>query len=344
MKKTISLALLGALLCTLLTGCSEKLPTLSVYNWGDYIGEGVYEQFEKEFNCKINDEYFEQNEDMYTKITKAKGAYDVVIPSDYMIERMIGEDLLAPIDHANIPNMSLLSDYTLDLDFDPGNKYSVPYMWGNVGIIYNKTMVKEPITSWSSLWDPQYEKQIFMMNSVRDSMAVALFVLGYDINTRDMDEINEAKDKLIAQKDLVLAYTGDEVKDKMISGEAAMAVVYSGDAITVMEQNEDLEYCIPSEGTNLWFDNMCVLKDSQNKELAEQFINFMCRTDIAEMNRDYINYSTPQKEVLEQAGSEVSDNWRMYPQQDVLDNAVIYYDLGEMAVVYDDLWTKVMVN
>lgn len=344
MKKLSALVLAGCLLLSL-AGCGgEKKPVLNVYNWGDYIGEGVIEQFETEFNCKVNYNTFEQNEDMYTKITKSKGSYDVVIPSDYMIERMIKEDLLAPINRANIPNMEKMSDYTMDLNFDKGNVYSVPYMWGTVGIIYNKTMVNGPITSWNDLWDTQYKKQIFMMNSVRDSMAIALMSLGYDMNSRDMDELKEAEAKLLEQKDLVLAYTGDEIKDKMIAGEAALAIVYSGDASTMIEQNEDLDYVIPTEGTNLWFDNMCILKDTKNQELAEKFINFMSSKEIAAINRDYINYNTPQTEVLADLQAEGDLDERFYPSDEVLAGCDVYYDLGDMAKAYDEMWTKIMVN
>lgn len=343
MKKTIALMLITVMLLSL-TACSSgkpAVPTLNVYNWGDYIGEGVIEQFEKEFGCKVNYEMFDQNEDMYTKISKSKGSYDVVIPSDYMIEKMISEDMLAPLNKDNIPNLKNMSKLVMDLDFDKGNVYSVPYMWGTVGIVYNKTMVKAPLTSWEDLWDKQYAKQIFMINSVRDSMAVALKCLGLDPNTRKMEDVEKAKEKLIAQKDLVLAYTGDEVKDKMISGEAAMAVMYSGDAVTVMDQSEDLAYVVPKEGTNLWFDNMCILKDSKNKELAEKFINFMCSDEICEKNREYINYCTPNQNIWDKLPKE---DLTVYPSDEVIKKSFIYLDLGDMAKTYDEIWTKIMVN
>ena len=341
MKKIFALTLITAMLFSLAGCSSEDVPTLTVYNWGDYIGEGVIEQFEEEFGCKVNYEMFDQNEDMYTKITKAGGEYDVVIPSEYMIERMIGEGLLAELNHENIPNMANLSEYVLDRDFDPGNKYSVPYMWGTVGIVYNKTMVNGEITSWNDLWDPQYEGQIFMMNSVRDSMAVALMTLGLDPNTREQADIEAAQAKLIEQKPLILAYTGDEVKDKMIAGEAAMAVIYSGDAANILMENEDLVYVLPEEGTNLWFDNMCILKDSQQKELAEKFINFMCEKEICEINRDYICYNTPHQEVWDSLDEETLHT---YPDAETIEKCFIYKDLGEMAKVYDEMWTKIMVN
>lgn len=334
------------MMATMLVGCGtdSSKPTLTVYNWGDYIGETVIEDFEKEFNCNVNYEMFEQNEDMYTKLRTTQNVYDVVIPSDYMIERMISEDMLAPLDLANIPNIEQMSSYCLDRDFDPGNQYSVPYMWGTVGVIYNKTMVEGEITGWADLWDKTYEKNLFMMNSVRDSMGIALLLSGYDMNSRNESEIEAAKNKLIEQKDLVLAYTGDEIKDKMIAGEAALAVVYSGDAITMIDQNEDLDYIIPKEGSNVWFDNMCVMKDTDQKVLAEQFINYMSSKDVAAANREYINYSTPQKEVLESLPDDIKLDERVYPTEETLKRCVIYNDLGDMAAKYDEFWTKIMVN
>ena len=196
MKRMISLVLALAMLLGLAAGCAndDGKQTLNVYNWGDYIGEDVIEKFEDQFDCKVNYEMFEQNEDMYTKLKTVKGTYDVVIPSDYMIERMIREDMLAELNLDNIPNLQYISDYCLNRDFDPGNKYSVPYMWGTVGIIYNTTMTDGPITAWADLWDPKYEKNFFMMNSVRDSMGVALIVCGYDMNSRDEAQIEEAKE------------------------------------------------------------------------------------------------------------------------------------------------------
>lgn len=345
LKKTI--ALLCAVLMTagLLAGCggSDK-ETLTVYNWGDYIGEGVTAKFEEEFDCKVVYATFEQNEDMYTKLKNSNGGYDVVIPSDYMIARMIKEDMLEPLNKENIPNLAYMNDYCMDLSFDPGNVYSVPYMWGTVGIIYNTTMVNEEIDSWNALWDAKYEKNIFMMNSVRDGMMIALTLSGYDMNSRDEAEINAAKELLMKQKPLVLSYTGDEVKDKMIQGEAALAVIYSGDAVTIMdpeEGNADLKYVIPKEGTNLWFDNMCVIKGTKHKDLAEKFINFMCREDIAAMNRDYINYLTPQTQVYDSL--DAADQ-QFYPDDDVIAICDVYEDLQDVASLYDQMWTKVTAN
>jgi len=345
MKKILAAVLCMAVCLTLFAGCGkEDKPTLKVYNWGDYIDESVLEMFEEEFDCKIVYDTFEQNEDLYTKISTSGAVYDVIIPSDYMIERMISEDMLEPLNKENIPNLEYIMDYCMDLSFDPGNVYSVPYMWGTVGIVYNESLVTTEIDSWTDLWDETYERNLFMMNSVRDSMMVAMAILGYDFNTRDEAKINEAFELLQKQQPLVLSYTGDEVKDKMISGEAALCVMYSGDAVTVMdpdEGNADLKYIVPKEGTNIWFDNMCIVKGSENKELAEKFINFMCRKDVAALNREYINYCTPQTQVYDELDEETMVT---YPTEDILSRSYVYKDLQDVAVLYDQLWTKIIVG
>jgi len=348
LKKFVSIVCVVALLSVLvLSGCSSDggKKKLYVFNWGDYIAEGVVEKFEEEFGVEVVYEMFDQNEDMYTKITSGGSSnYDVIFPSDYIIQKLIKEDLLAPINYDNVPNMELIDEKYKNLAFDPDNTYSVPYMWGTLGIVYDKTRVSAPITSWSALWDEQYAHEILMWDSVRDSVGLALTYLGYSSNTKNDAELAEAKELLMEQKPLVLSYSGDAMKDQMIAGEAIMAVMYSGDAAFVMAENENLDYCIPEEGTNKWFDNMCILKSSQNKELAEKFINFMCRTDIAEMNRDYISYSTPQREVYENLPDEIKNDATQYPSAEVLENCEVYTDLGEYTKIYNNLWTEITVS
>ena len=350
MKKILSLVLIAAIAAVLLAigGCSRTnstAPTLKVYNWGDYIDLDIIAIFEEETGIDIIYDTFETNESMYTKVkTMGTSAYDVVIPSDYMIKRMSDEGLLAEIDVSELKNYDLISDKYKSLEFDPDNKYSVPYMWGTVGILYNTTMVDEPVTSWSILWNDKYARNLFMMDSVRDSIGVTLKLLGYSLNSTNLDHLKEAESKLMEQKPLVLAYTADEVKDKMISGEAALAVVYSGDAITCMDPdfgNPDLEYSVPEEGSNLWFDSMCILADSPNKQAAMRFIDFMCRTDIASKNRDFINYSTPQIEVYESLPDDIKSDPVQYPSDAVLEKSEIFVDLGESIAYYEDLWVRV---
>jgi len=238
----------------------------------------------------------------------------------------------------------LIDDKYKDLAFDPGNKYSVPYMWGTVGILYNTELTTTEIDSWTDLWDPTYTRNILMMDSMRDSIGLTLKMLGYSMNTASVSELDEAKAKLIEQKEIVLAYVNDQVKDQMIAGEAALAVIYSGDASTVMEYNENIEYVVPVEGSNIWFDNMCILKSSQHKEEAEMFINFMCRTDIAEMNRDYINYSSPQREVYENLPDEIKNDPTQYPDDSIYEKCEVYEDLGDMTALYDEYWTIISAS
>ena len=250
--KLLVLVLLVSMVFVFAVGCSDDRPVINVYNWGDYIDTDVIKEFEDEFGIKVNYSMYETNEDMYIKLKQGGSSYDVVIPSDYMIEKMIREDMLLKLNIDNIPNIVKVNEDLLSPDYDPTNEYSVPYMWGTVGILYNTTMVETPLDSWDILWDEKYDDQIIMLNSQRDSLAVALKRLGYSMNTRDVGELEEARDELILQKPLVYAYLGDQVKDTMIAGEAALAVVYSGDAVYMIRENPDLAYAFPKEGTNLW--------------------------------------------------------------------------------------------
>ena len=289
-------------------GGQKVSTTINVFNWGDYIDESVLTDFEKEYGIKVNYDYFATNEEMYVKLKSGGTDYDVLFPSDYMIARLIKEDMLHKLDFNNIPNIEHIDDRFKNLDYDPNNEYSVPYMWGTVGIAYNTTMVDEPVDSWNILWDPKYEGNILMMDSQRDSIAVALKKLGYSLNSRNEAELEQAKEELIKQKPLVLSYVGDEVKDKMIGGEAALAVVYSGEVIAIRWENPDIAYSIPKEGSNLWFDAMVIPKTSQNKEAAEKFIDFMTRPEIAVRNAEYVGYSIPNTTAIEMLDEELRND------------------------------------
>jgi len=350
LKKILPVVLVLAIVAGLLTlgacsGSKDGKVTLKVYNWGDYIDTEVIKIFEEETGIDVIYDTFDTNEAMYTKIkTTGTSTYDVVIPSDYMIKRMADEGMLAEIDVSKLENYHLISDNYKGLEYDPENKYSVPYMWGTVGILYNTKMVDDVVDSWSILWNEKYARKIFMMDSVRDSIGITLKLLGYSLNSTNIEHLKEAEEKLMEQRPLVLGYIGDEVKDKMIAGEAALAVVYSGDAITCMdpeEGNPDLAYAVPKEGTNLWFDAICILAGSEHKEEAMKFIDFMCRTDIAAMNRDFINYSTPQTEVYESLPDEIKNDPVQYPTQDIIDRSEVFADLGESVSYYEDLWVRV---
>ena len=346
MKKSFKcimfLVLLG-ILFPMMTGCSDQ-ETLYVYNWGDYIDESVLRDFEEEFDVRIVYETYATNEDMIVKIRSGGSRYDVAIPSDYMIERMINEELLREINMDRITNYHYIKEDLKNLDFDPDNRYSVPYMWGTVGILYNTTMVDDVVDSWEILWDETYEGDILMMDSQRDSIGITLLKLGYSLNSRDEDELEEAKQELIRQKPLVLAYVVDEGKDMMVAEEAALAVVWSGDAVIMMEENEDLEYVIPKEGSNLWFDNMVIPTTSENPELAEEFINFMTRPEIAQRNAEYIGYSTPNLGAMELLDDEITGNPAAYPPDEMLENLEVFQDPGDFLSVYDRIWTEVKAH
>ena len=338
--KIIMLILLISMMVVFAVGCGDDRPSINVYNWGDYIDTDVLKEFEQEFGIKVNYTMYETNEDMYIKLKQGGSSYDVVIPSDYMIERMIREDMLLKLDKDNVPNIANVDEDFLNLDYDPTNEYSVPYMWGTVGILYNKTMVDDVVDSWDILWDEKYADQIFMLNSQRDTIAVALKKLGYSMNTRDIDELEAAKEELIAQKPLVTAYLGDQIKDTMVAGDGALAVVWSGDAVAMIRDNPDLAYAIPKEGTNLWFDSMVIPSSAKNKEGAEAFINFMARPDIAAKNTDYIGYSTPILEAIEMLPEDIKNSKVAYPDDEQIENTEIFKDPADIVEIYDRIWTE----
>lgn len=315
-----------------------------VYNWGEYLDPEVITMFEEETGIDVVYEEYETNEIMYPKIQSGAIAYDVVCPSDYMVQRMIENDLLSEINFDNVPNIKYIdSTYmTQSRQFDPENKYSVPYLFGTVGILYNKTMVDEPIDSWSVLWDEKYKDSILMQDSVRDAFGVTLKYLGYSLNSTDLDELEAAKKLLIEQKPLVQAYVVDQVRDKMIGNEAAIGVIYSGEALYTQVENPDLEYVIPKEGSNLWIDSWVIPKNAKHKENAEKFINYLCLPEIAKMNFDYITYSIPNSE----GRKLIEEDWMRnseiaFPDPEDLKNCETFQFLGdENDAIYNQLWRE----
>lgn len=324
---------------------SEKL---IVYNWGDYVDPKTIELFEEETGISVTYEEYETNEIMYPKIFSGAIAYDVVCPSDYMIQRMIENDLLAKLNLDNIPNIKNMDSIYMEQSrsFDPDNAYSVPYCVGTVGILYNKTMVHEPVDSWDILWDSKYADSILMQDSVRDAFAVALKRRGYSLNSSKVDQLIQAKDDLIAQKPLVQAYVVDQVRDKMIGNEAALGVIYSGEAGYTKRENPNLEYVIPKEGSNVWIDSWVIPKNAKNKENAEKFINFMCRPDIALMNFEYLTYATPNKAARALIKDEETRNSKiLFPNAEDLTNCETFQFLGDdVDSYYNELWNKVKSN
>lgn len=324
---------------------SEKL---IVYNWGDYVDPKTIELFEEETGISVTYEEYETNEIMYPKILSGAIAYDVVCPSDYMIQRMIENDLLAKLNLDNIPNIKNMDSIYMEQSrsFDPDNAYSVPYCVGTVGILYNKTMVHEPVDSWDILRDSKYADSILMQDSVRDAFAVALKRRGYSLNSSKVDQLIQAKDDLIAQKPLVQAYVVDQVRDKMIGNEAALGVIYSGEAGYTKRENPNLEYVIPKEGSNVWIDSWVIPKNAKNKENAEKFINFMCRPDIALMNFEYLTYATPNKAARALIKDEETRNSKiLFPNAEDLTNCETFQFLGDdVDSYYNELWNKVKSN
>ncbi|WP_349946077.1 ABC transporter substrate-binding protein [Lacrimispora sp. BS-2] len=365
MKKTLSKVMAVGCLCaltlSLLSGCGKSAPKsgsageVYVYNWGEYIDESVIQEFEKETGIKVIYDMFETNEEMYPVIEAGGVKYDAVCPSDYMIQKMIENNLLAEINSDNVPNIKEIDPRYQEMSksFDPENKYSVPYCWGTVGILYNTSMVdpKDVPTKWSDLWDEKFKNNILMQDSVRDAFMVALKSLGYSANTTNEEEIREAKELLIKQKPLVQAYVIDQVRDKMIGGEAAVGVIYSGEMLYIQNEVKDLgldyslEYVIPEDGTNLWLDSWVIPTNAPNKENAEKWINFLCRPDIAKKNFEYITYPTPNKGAFDLLDPELQNNKAVFPDMDTLKNSEVYKYFGDQVdSIYNEAWKEVKSN
>lgn len=342
LRKISILITIGLMVSTMLTGCggTDSKKVLNVYNVGDYIDENIITLFEEKTGIDVQYETYDTNEMMYQKVKSGSTNYDLIFPSDYMVEKMKSEGLLQKIDFKNIPNMKYIDKSFLNPIYDETNEYSVPYMWGTFGILYNKKMVKEPVDSWDILWNPKYKGNIMMFDSVRDTMGISLKRLGYSMNTTNPKEINEAMKELMKQKDLVLAYVNDEGKDRLLGEEVAMGIAYSGDAVTLMEENPNLAYAIPKEGTNKWVDAMAIPKSAQNKKEAEMFINFLLDPEIAKMNAEYIGYSTPNVGALKLLDKEVTSNPVAYPPKSVMDKTETFIDLGDKLRLYDEAWIK----
>jgi len=336
---------------------SSDAGELYVYNWGEYIDEDVISQFEDETGIKVIYDMFETNEEMYPVIEAGGVNYDVVCPSDYMIQKMRENDLLAEINFDNVPNIDQIDPAYMEMSksFDPENKYSVPYCWGTVGILYNTKLLDElgvpAPTKWADLWDERLSGEILMQDSVRDAFMVALKKDGYSMNNANEDELQQAKQDLVDQKPLVQAYVIDQVRDKMIGGEAAVGVIYSGEMLYIQDEvanlglDYELEYVIPEEGTNLWLDSWVIPKNAKNKENAEKWIDFLCRPEIAKANFEYITYPTPNKGAFELLDEDLQNNKAVFPDIDSLNNSEVYEYLGdETDNIYNELWKEIKSN
>lgn len=275
-------------------------------------------------------------------MTQSQDKYDVVVPSDYMIGRLTNEGLLREIDFNNIPNFENVEDLLKNPSFDPENKYSVPYFWGTVGIVYNKQEIKDVVDSWDILWNEKYKDQIIMYNSQRDTLGIALKRLGYSLNSKNENELQEAKKSLIEQKPLVYAYLDDDGRDVVVQGDANLSVMYSGDALLMIGQNEDLDYVVPKEGSNIWYDSMVIPKNAKNVEGAEKFINYMLEKEVQAKNAEYcVGYTSPVKGVKELLPDEIKNSKVAYPDFDKLPELESFRDLGDFIKVYDRIWTEI---
>ena len=353
MKRTLLciLVFVIVLISTLpMTGCGEKT-VLNVFNWGEYMDESLITQFEEETGIKVNYKTYDTNETLLAKIEAGGSSYDVVFPSDYAISEMIKNGMLLPIDFKNIPNYQYIDERCKNKEYDPENKYSIPYFWGTIGILYNKDMVSDPIESWGMLWNPDYKGQILMKKDVRDAMGVALKSLGYSMNSTSDSELQQAKQLLLEQKNIVNGYYGDEIKDMIANGDAAMGLTYSGDFMDLYwEESVDFSYigyALPKEGTNLWFDAMVIPEGCKHKKEAELFINFMLDPDVAYQNSNAVGYTSPNKEALKrirEESPEVFDLPAYWPDAEILEKSDVYIDLGDYKTKYNQLWTEVLVE
>jgi len=340
-------------LAIVVAGRNAGKPVVNVCSWGEYIDESLIEQFEEETGIMVNYQTCESNEALYSLLKSGAGDYDVVVPSDYMISQLIEEDMLEELDYSNIPNFSLIDERFKNLPYDPENRFTVPYTWGTVGIIYNTTMVDEPVTSWEVMFSDQYAGNVLMFRNSRDALATALFYLGYDVNTTDEAQLREAKELLADAKGrgVYQSFVMDEIYQKMEGGNAAIGAYYAGDFLTMLDNNEDLAFVVPEEGSNWFVDAMCVLKDAPHKEEAEAWINFIASTEANLLNMDYIWYASPNAEALEQYPDYYLECYEeeldqetyeiMAAPEETLDRCQMYVVLPyETRALYNELWTE----
>lgn len=351
MKKLFAMALVLSLTAGLLTGCVYSRDSLggdtssnvvNVYNWGEYIDESVLKDFEAATGIKVNYQMYDSNETMYSKIAGGGANYDVVIPSDYMVARLIEEDLLASLNFDNIPNFADIDPALKNPAYDPENLYSVPYMWGLMGVIYNtKAVDEEDLGSWDLLWNEKYAGDILMIDNSRDAIGIALKRLGCSYNTTDESQVRQAVDLLVEQWPIVQAYVMDDIFQKLEGANAYVGTYYYGDYLTMYENNPDLGFYIPEEGTNIYVDAMCILKDAPNKENAEAFINYMCSTQAGLKNCEAIWYSSPLLSVREELDPEIADDPYAYPDADIMAKCESYAGLPQNILdLYDSEWIR----
>ena len=342
LKRTLALTLSAAMVLGLLSGCGSDASAnvLNVYNWGEYIDTDLLDRFEQETGIKVIYNTFDSNENLYSRIQTT--SYDVIIPSDYAISRFIDEDMLRPLNFDNIPNMKYIDEKYTHLDFDPEQKYSVPYTWGVVGIVYNTKYVDEADTgSWDLLWNPKYANRTAMFNNSRDALGIALMYLGCSLNTTDRDELRQAADLIIAGKPVYQGIWMDQILEKLPAEEIVAAPYYNGDAVTMIDENPDLAFVHPEEGVNFFIDSMCIPANAKHQEAAEMFINYLCEPDVGLANADFIGYSTPITAVWEMLDDDLKYSEIAYPDAEVLDKAEVFETLpDDINAAMDAQWSE----
>lgn len=343
-----SLIILSAVMIFHLSSSKKNEECINVYSWGEFISSGVdgnidvNKKFTEETGIKVNYKTFQNNEELFAKLYSGGSDYDVIIPSDYMVSKLIENGMLEKLDFSNIPNYNLINEDFKSLNFDPKNEYSVPYMWGMVGIFYDKNEIKPEEVTWDILWNEKYKNRILMFDNARDSFAISLLRLGYSVNTKNLDELKQAANELVAQKPLVQAYVMDQIFNKIENHEAVLAPYYAGDAATIIKNSSDIGFVIPKSGSTRFVDSLCIPKNSKHKALAEKYINFMCRTDIALSNVKHTGYSTPQKEAFNLLDEQTKNNKIFYPEKEVLDKSQIFVNLpADVNECMDKLWVEV---
>ncbi|MEK4024069.1 ABC transporter substrate-binding protein [Sporosarcina sp. FSL W7-1283] len=316
--------------------------TITVYNWGEYIDPELLKQFEEQEGIKVIYETFDSNEGMMGKIEQGGTSYDISVPSEYAVQMMEQKDLLLPLDFDKIPNIKNIDPYFMNLAFDPQNKYSIPYFWGTLGIAYNPSLLDgQTFESWESLWDASLRQKVILVDSAREVLGVALNSFGYSLNSTSLQELKEATDKLETMGPNVKAVIGDEVTQLMINNEASVALTWSGQAADMISENEDIDYIVPEEGSNLWFDNIVIPRTATNIEGAYKFINFMLDPEVAAQNAEYVGYSTPNVKALSFMDEEITEDERFYPDEEAREHLEVYKNLGlETLGVYNELFLK----
>lgn len=321
---------------------SGKGNILYVYNWGEYIDPDLLKKFEKEYGIRVILETFDSNESMLAKIKNGGTHYDIAVPSEYAIQKMVDEKLLIPIDHQKLPNLKNINPDFMNLDFDKDNKYSIPYFWGTVGILYNPDKTKGiDFSSWDSLWNPKLKNNVLIVDGAREALGFSLNSMGESLNETNTHKLNQAEKKLEKLGPNVKGVVGDEINTMMVQKEADVAVVWSGMGADIMTENENLDFVVPKEGSNLWFDNIVIPKTAQNVEGAHEFINFLLDAKNGKQNTEWVGYATPNKESYKLLDKETRDDERFYPSKGIQRKLEVYEDLGfENIKLYNELFLR----